>query len=161
MINKLKEKMIVFCKGDLHRIEHFLKVWSYAHMIGETEGLDEKTQAILELAAIVHDIAIPICCEKYGDDSGPLQEKESEALLRPFLKEFGLPADVEERIIALVTHHHTYSPILGTDHQILLEADFLVNAGEHKMNRSQIENFRDKFAATETGKRLLSEIYLI
>lgn len=161
MLNKLKEKMIVFYKGNLHYIEHFLKVYSYARMIGEMEGLDEKTQSILEMSAIVHDISIPVCYEKYGEDSGALQEKESEGQLRPFLKEFGLPADVEERIITLVCHHHTYAPVLGIDHQILLEADFLVNASEHKMSRAQVEHFINNFAATETGKRLLKEIYLV
>lgn len=161
MINKIKEKMIVFYKGNLHYIEHFMKVYSYARMIGEMEGLDSKTQSILEMAAIVHDISIPTCYEKYGEDSGPTQEKESGALLRPFLEEFRLDEDVEERIITLVCHHHTYSPVLGIDHQILLEADFLVNASEHKMSRGQVENFIEKFTGTGTGKRLLKEIYLV
>lgn len=49
MINKIKEKMIVFYKGNLHYIEHFIKVYSYARMIGEMEGLDSKTQSILEI----------------------------------------------------------------------------------------------------------------
>lgn len=57
------EKMIDFYKGNRHDINHFLKVWSFAKTIGEKEGLDEDTQEILELTAVVHDIACR-CAEK-------------------------------------------------------------------------------------------------
>lgn len=57
------EKMIDFYKGNRHDINHFLKVWSFAKTIGEKEGLDEDTQEILELTAVVHDIACPLCRE--------------------------------------------------------------------------------------------------
>jgi len=55
------QKMIEFYNGSLHDINHFLKVYSYAKTIGEIENLDNKTQFILELAAIVHDVACPLC----------------------------------------------------------------------------------------------------
>ena len=152
--------MIVFYKGDLHEIEHFIKVHSYARLIGKMEGLDGKTQELLEQTAVVHDIACPLCRKKYGNANGADQEKESEALLRPFLAEFALDTATEERIITLVCHHHTYSPIMGLDHQILLEADFLVNARAHNMSREQIEHFYNTVAQTASGKRLLKEIYL-
>ena len=41
-----------------HRIQHFLKVYAYARFIGQMEGLDEKTQALLEITALMHDIGI-------------------------------------------------------------------------------------------------------
>ena len=44
--------------------------------IGELEGIDKDTQFILEVAAIVHDIACPICREKYGNTNGKHQEKD-------------------------------------------------------------------------------------
>ena len=37
--------------------DHFLKVWAFARNIGEAEGLDSETQEILEIAAVIHDIA--------------------------------------------------------------------------------------------------------
>ena len=43
------EKMIAFCNGNLHDINHFLKVWAFAKNIGELEGLDAHTQETLEL----------------------------------------------------------------------------------------------------------------
>lgn len=71
------QKMIAFYKGNHHDINHFLKVWSMAKTIGELEGLDGHTQEVLELTAVVHDIACPLCREKYGDADGKHQELES------------------------------------------------------------------------------------
>ena len=34
------EKMIACSKGNLHDIDHFLKVWALAKTIGEQEGLE-------------------------------------------------------------------------------------------------------------------------
>ena len=38
-ISSLTEQMIYYCKGSLHDIEHFLKVWAYARTIGECEAV--------------------------------------------------------------------------------------------------------------------------
>jgi len=153
-------KMIDFYKGNVHDIEHFLKVHAYASLIGRTEALDEKTQDILEIAAIVHDIACPLCRKKYGNTNGQHQEDESGALLYPFLSEFKLDTDIQERIIFLVTHHHSFSNITGIDYQILVEADFLVNASEAGMDRDSIRNFKNKIVKTHTGIKLFDSIYL-
>ena len=67
IISTAVEKMIEFYGGNLHDIEHFLKVWAFAKNIGEKEKLDAHTQKILELASVVHDIACPLCREKYGN----------------------------------------------------------------------------------------------
>ena len=154
------QKMIAFYKGGIHDIDHFLKVWAMAKTIGELEGLDRHTQEVLELAAVVHDISCPLCREKYGNTGGKNQEMESPPLVTTFFE--GLPVergDVE-RISWLVAHHHTYTNVDGLDHQILLEADFLVNAGESGYARSAIENFRQRVFRTAAGKRLLDSMYL-
>ena len=154
------EKMIAFSHGNLYDIDHFLKVWAQAKTIGELEGLDAHTQEVMELAAVVHDIACPLCREKYGDASGKHQELESPPLVEAFWE--GLPvgrADVA-RISWLVAHHHTYTGVDGSDHQILLEADFLVNAGESGYARAAIENFRQRVFRTAAGTELLDSMYL-
>lgn len=153
-------KMIDFYQGSPNDVNHFLKVHAFASLIGEMEKLDEETQDILEIAAIVHDIACPLCREKYGNASGKHQEAESEALLLDFLAEYALPEPVLKRIIYLVTHHHTYANVDGLDYQILLEADFLVNAGEARESVPAIEEFRRRVFKTGTGIRLLDRIYL-
>lgn len=158
---RMTKKMIDFYQGNREDIVHFLKVHAYAELIGRLEGLDEDTLLTLELAAIVHDIACPICREKYGNTNGDHQEAESETLLRPFLEEFGLEREREERIVFLVTHHHTYANVEGVDYQILLEADYLVNADENpKKYLKGYRTFRDKVYRTSAGKQLLEEMFL-
>ncbi len=153
------EKMITFLKGDVHAVCHFLKVWTYARIIGEQEKLDPDTLHTLELASIVHDIACPLCVQKYGNAAGHLQEKEGPALAAEFFAESGLPQAQVDRICELVGHHHTVVNVDGLDWQILLEADFLVNADEGKVQKPEILSFRDKVFQTETGIRLLKEVY--
>lgn len=154
------QKMIAFYKGNIHDINHFLKVWAMAKTIGELEGLDEHTQQVLELAAVVHDIACPLCREKYGNTDGKNQEIESPPLVDAFFE--GLPVEKSdaERISWLVAHHHTYTNINGADYQILLEADFLVNADEGGYTQTAIENFRQRVFRTAAGTKLLDSIYL-
>ncbi len=153
------EKMIAFYKGNLHDINHFLKVWAMAKTIGELEALDDHTQEILELAAVVHDIACPLCREKYGDASGEHQELESPPLVADFFEALPVDRCDVDRISWLAAHHHTYTNIDGIDHQILLEADFLVNAGESGYSQSAIEHFRTRVFRTAAGIRLLDSIY--
>ena len=163
-MNQIKAQMVSamidFYRGSTHDIEHFLKVCSYASVIGRLEGLDERTQDILEMTAIVHDISCPLCREKYGNANGKYQEQESEAILRPFLAPFGLPEDMVERIIYLVCHHHTYESVEGLDWQILLEADFLVNARQPSYKAEAIRTFRDTVARTAVGRQFIDNIYL-
>ena len=78
------QKMVEFYNGNLHDIDHFLKVWAMTKMIGELEGLDKHAQEILKLAAVVHDIACPLCRDKYGDTNGKHQELESLPLVEAF-----------------------------------------------------------------------------
>lgn len=154
------QKMIEFYQGNLHDVNHFLKVWAMAKTIGELEGLDSHTQEVLELAAVVHDIACPLCREKYGNTNGSNQELESPPLVEAFLEDLPVdPADLA-RISWLVAHHHTYTGVDGLDYQILLEADFLVNAGESGYSRTVIEKFRQRVFRTKSGTRLLDSIYL-
>lgn len=154
------QKMIAFYRGNIHDIDHFLKVWAMAKTIGELEVLDKHAQEVLEIAAVVHDIACPLCREKYGDTNGKHQELESPPLVEAFFK--GLPVERPdvERVSWLVAHHHTYANIDGPDHQILLEADFLVNAGESGYTPSAIRNFRERVFRTAAGKELLDSMYL-
>lgn len=154
------EKMIEFYRGNLYDIDHFLKVWAMAKTIGELEGLDSHTQEVLELTAVVHDIACPLCREKYGNTNGSNQEVESPPLVEAFFE--GLPVDPADlaRISFLVAHHHTYTGVDGPDYQILLEADFLVNAGESGYSRAVIEKFRQRVFRTKSGIRLLDSMYL-
>lgn len=154
------QRMIEFYRGNHHDINHFLKVWAMAKTIGELEGLDAHTQEVLELAAVIHDIACPLCREKYGHADGKHQELESPPLVEAFFAELPVARTDVEHITWLAAHHHTYTDIGGIDHQILLEADYLVNADEQGHSRAAIENFRQRVFRTASGTQLLESIYL-
>ena len=154
------KKMILFSDANQHNIAHFMKVHAYAATIGACEGLSDEQQKTLELAAIVHDIACPLCREKYGNANGKLQELEGGPLTRQFFENTDVPQDMLERIVYLVSHHHTLAPIDGLDYQILIEADYLVNANEHGFSKENIQNMHDKIFKTATGKELLCALYL-
>ena len=159
MVEEILKEMIIYANGNKKDIAHFLKVHSYARLIGKLEQLDEKTQKILEIAAIVHDIACPLCQKKYGNSNGKFQEIEGPDLVYDFLKPFSL-TDLEiNRIAYLVGHHHTYENIDGLDYQILLEADFLVNGDEMNADNKTIAAMKNKVFKTATGIKLLEYIY--
>jgi len=158
-ITELTVKMIAKANGNLHDICHFLKVHSYAKMIGEMEKLDSESLFILETAAVVHDISCPLCREKYGNANGKYQEKESEPLVREFLADSGMTDAQIDRVVWLVCHHHTIENVTDIDHRILLEADYLVNADEHGWTKENIKNAKKTIFATKTGTKLLESIY--
>ena len=108
MISRVMEKMIAFSDGNIHDIDHLIRVWTYSKTIGELEGLDAQTQFVLEVAAITHDIACPLCREKYGNTNGKLQEQEGEVMVRDFLADSGMSEDQIKRVAFLVGHHHTF-----------------------------------------------------
>ncbi len=43
-ISQIMEKMIAFSNGNIHDIDHLIRVWTYARTIGELESLDQQTQ---------------------------------------------------------------------------------------------------------------------
>ena len=86
-IAKIMKKMIDFSDGNIHDIDHLIRVWTYARTIAELEGLDAEAQYILEVAAITHDIACPLCREKYGNTNGKHQETEGASMVRDFLRD--------------------------------------------------------------------------
>lgn len=151
MLHQLTKKMIAFDHGDPKRIQHFIKVHSFAKLIGEGEHLDERTQFILEAAALVHDIGIRPAEEKYGSCNGRLQEQEGPAPARKMLGELGFDEEAIQRICYLIAHHHTYHSVDGPDYRILLEADFLVNLYEDVSPMEAVENALVNIFRTKTG----------
>lgn len=159
-VSEITAKMIQYPGQTLHDINHLMKVYAYAKTIGECEGLDGQTQTILEIAAIVHDIACPLCRQKYGNTNGKYQEAEGPLLAKAFLNDTGLSQAQIARIAYLVGHHHTPEAADGPDYQILIEADYLVNADESSYSVKNIENTLETIFKTQTGKTLLTSMYL-
>lgn len=159
-LSKLILKMTEYEDGCVERVNHFLKVFAFAKTIAEGENIDDAVQPVLEAATIVHDIGIRACFEKYGSCSGKLQEAEGPAIAMSMLPDCGYTPAQCDRICWLIAHHHTYTNIEGDDYQILVEADFLVNAFENGMEQDAVRQVREKIFKTETGKKLLTDLFL-
>lgn len=160
-LDKVYQAMIEFYSGDPKRIQHFVKVHSFAALIGRQEGLDERTQFILETTAYVHDIGIKPAMEKYGSGAGPYQEKEGEICSRELLEKLGLEKAVVDRVSYIVGHHHTYTDIDGLDYQILVEADFLVNLFEGNQSREAMQSAYETIFKTECGRKIMRVMFAL
>ncbi len=157
-IRQLFLKMIEF-DHDPDLIQHFTKVHDYCALIAACEGVDAHTAEVLEAAALVHDIAIPLCNRKYGSHPGNLQEKEGPPLAREMLNGLDFTAEEIERVCALVGEHHTYLPVDGIDHQILVEADFIVNSYENGLPKEACRNTYHKIFKTAAGKKIYAAMF--
>ncbi len=154
-------EMISYYRGDPKRIHHFLKVYEFAKTIAETENIDKDTLLILELAAIVHDIGIKPSEQKYNSSAGKYQEIEGPEPAAKLLKKLNVSNAIIERVKYLVGHHHTYENVDGMDYQILIEADFIVNAYEDNLSVEAIRTVREKIFRTQSGINMLNSVFNI
>lgn len=164
-MDEQKLDSLVFAMSDYYAgmpsyVQHFLKVREFAAVIGRAERLDAPTQFILEAAALTHDIGIKPSLEKYGSADGQYQQIEGVAPAIEMLGALGFSREVTERVCHLIAHHHSYTDIDGADYQILVEADFLVNAFEGEMTPAVRQRVYDNIFKTEAGKRLFKTLYL-
>jgi len=159
-VSLIIKEAINYNAGDAKRIYHFLKVFSFAKSIGELEKLDESKQNILEIAAVLHDIGIKLCEEKYHSSAGNYQQIEGPPIAEKILLKLEIEEDIIKRVSYLIGHHHTYKNVDNIDYQILIEADFLVNIDEDNIEKEKIKLIRDKYFKTKTGVEFLTKIYL-
>lgn len=164
LTDKVINSMIEYNRGDARRIQHAMKVYEFAALMGRMEGISEKEQQVLEIAAVLHDIGIHICEQKYGNCDGRNQELEGPAVAKAILENI-MGSDADEafvgRVCYLIGHHHTYTGVTGMDYQLLIEADFLVNAFEDGLPEENIRNVRANLFKSEAGKKLLDEIFAL
>ena len=150
---------IEYDKGDPKRIQHFIKVHSFARLIGKQEKLSDEMMKALETAAILHDIGIHEGERLYGRNDGEIQQKLGPDIAKGILQSVGGDEDVTERVMYLIAHHHTYTGIDGKDLQILIEADFIVNLYEDNASEKAVRNAYERIFVTESGKKILRESF--
>ena len=160
MTIKVMEEMINYFQTDVRRINHALKVLSFAQVIAANHSLDDKSNEIIGYTAILHDIGIKEAERKYDTASGPYQEQEGPPIAKEILLKLNISEDITNRVCYIIGNHHSYSKIDGIDFQIIVEADFLVNIFEDEMGREAVESIRDRVFKTDTGKKLLESMYL-
>jgi HD superfamily phosphodiesterase len=156
--NEILGIMIKYNGNDVIRINHVIKVFTFAQYIGIKENCSLKEQSIIEYSSILHDIGIHEAEKKYSSSSGKYQEELGPDVARNLIGHLGISDDIKERVYYLIGNHHSYNKIDGIDFQILVEADFLINIFEDKINN--IINIKNKIFKTKTGIGLLEDIYL-
>ena len=160
-IISLYNAMISYMSGDARRIQHFVKVHSYSSLIGAMEHLDTHTLFILESAALMHDIGIREGERLYGRNDGRIQEQLGPVEAEKLLKELHFEENDIQRICYLIGHHHTYHHIDGSDYQILVEADFLVNLQEENSTKEVCEQTYRNIFKTDSGKMMMRKMFSV
>jgi len=159
LLSGLFMKMCEYDNADPKRIQHFVKVHSFAKQIALGENFDDNTRFVLEAASLVHDIGIRKAETLLGRCDGKLQEQYGPAEAEKMLTELGFDSDTVKRVSFLVGHHHTYTNIDSNDYRVLIEADFLVNLYEDGEGLAAIKAAYGKMFRTETAKKLCRDMF--
>lgn len=93
--------MTNYMAGDARRIQHFAKVHDYGRLIGLSEGLDEHTQFILEIAALMHDIGIRNGERLYGRNDGRIQQELGPGEAKKFCSLISLMSGTSKESVTL------------------------------------------------------------
>lgn len=153
------ESAVSYDRGDPKRINHFMKVYAFAGLIGRKEGISDRELDILEAAAVLHDIGIHNAEMLHGSSDGKYQELEGPGVAADILSALGADNEFIGKVCNMVGRHHTYTGIDSLSLQILIEADFLVNIFEDGMSDTAIASVKEKIFRTAEGTRLLEEMY--
>ncbi len=146
-------------RGDIKRIEHSLKVYAYAHLLGTAHSLNEKSLEVLELSALLHDIGIHVAERKYGKSTSLDQETEGPPVAREILTALEFDPGIIDRVCFIISRHHTFTAIDDLDFQLLVEADFLVNATEEQLSDHQIIAFARNIFKSQSGLSCLRLLF--
>jgi len=160
MTNRVTQKMIQYFGSDVRRINHALKVHGFAGCIARCEGLSDTELLIVDISALLHDIGVKEAEKKYNSDKAAYQEIEGPAVAANLLADLNIDKKLLDRICYIIGNHHSYSMIDGTDFQILVEADFLVNIYEGENSIHSIENIRTVYFKTPAGISMIESMYI-
>ncbi len=152
-------EMIRYFKDDVKRINHALKVFSFAQTISISENLSATDKEIIDYASILHDIGIKEAERKYNSTAGNYQEIEGPAIAKEILEKLNISKKIIDRVCFLIGHHHSYNKIDGIDFQILVEADFIVNIFEDSLDIKSIESIYSKYFKTNIGREIIESLY--
>lgn len=160
MENEVIKRMIKYNGNDVRRINHALKVLSYASYIAVEENVESNILEIIKYAAVLHDIGIHQAEIKYKSASGKYQEIEGPAVAESLIKDLDIAEEIKKRVYYLIGNHHSYQNIDNIDFQILVEADFIVNIFEDNTGINEINAVYRKIFRTSSGKSLMKTLYM-
>ena len=149
-VNRVAMEMKRYHRGDLEKVQHFVRVYTLAKSIGELEKLTEEEQLDLELAALTHSVE----GDKVKEVKAILLAAEKIPELRSRLNDA-----IAMRVCHMVENAHNYEHIATLDHQILLEAMMIVEFKEKNTPEDEIVRFAEERFITNTGKLFLSRAF--
>lgn len=141
-INRVALATKEYFKGDEIKAQHFARVYTLSKTIGELEKLPIPVLETLVLSSIVHEI--------YEDDIEKVKE---------LLVSCDIDNDSINRVCFIVEHKNDYEHITGLDHQILVEADFIVHIKEENMPEEKIIEIGNKYFFTNYGRAFLKKAF--
>lgn len=143
---------------DQRRIDHALAVLDYAERIRQVEGGDP---AVVQAAALLHDIGIHEAERRHGSAGGRYQEIEGPPIARGILESLGWGQAEIEHVCLIVGSHHTGKRIDTPEFRCIWDADWIVNLGDDYATLAQDKKRRliETTLRTDTGRGLALERY--
>lgn len=158
-MNRVNEILLIalkFEKGHIRRTQHILKVHGLVKLMSDNLKIDHKEKELLEIASILHDIGIKPTKDKGIESSLENQLKEVKIILKELKEKYKISDEEEKRIFFLIENHHNYNKLDDLSHQILIEADLIINIFEKDKKNS---NDYFKFIRTDIGKELFNSFF--
>lgn len=160
MIAQVLSEMIHLLKHDRAQVEHAMKVYTYASIIGDLEELKGDKLRALRAAAILNGIVLPECLDREGEWNMDLQQRYGEPMVREVLARLGYDRYADQ-VAYLVGHSHDYFAEMHDqlDLQILIESNFLVNLSDGTCEEKPVDVY-NRYFATATGRALMKDLFL-
>lgn len=144
-VNRVALRMKQYHRGDMLKVQHFVRVYTLAKTIGELEHLSDEEQLDLELAAIVHNV----------------EEDDRVPVVRDMLRECGISETAAMHVCHMVENETNYEHISTLDHQILIEAMMIVEFKEQNTPQKEIIRRAEDLFITHSGKLFLKKAFQI
>ena len=159
MREQLINEMKAVFGNDHKRINHALKVLSFAEEILENEPGDQLT---VLAAAVLHDIGIHEAERKYNSSAGNYQEIEGPPIAREIMKELEIDNEVIEHVCRIVGSHHSAKDIDTPEFRIIWDADWIVNIPEEcqNMDKNKLKSMIERIFKTAYGKKIALKQYI-
>ena len=157
--NKIIRKMMeVFDYDNIH-INHTYRVLDYAQEIADAEHADLN---IVVPSAILHDIGIPACKNKYNSIEGQLQEIEGPPITKNILENLQLDKELIQEVCGIVGCHHSPGEIETVNFKVMWDADWLVNLPDvyDVKDKKKLAEIINKTFMTQTGLKKAKELFL-
>jgi putative nucleotidyltransferase with HDIG domain len=158
-ITGVRAAMEEYFGNDSRRIDHALRVTSFASRLMEEEPADPE---LVLATALLHDIGIPEAERKFGSSAGNLQEVEGPPVAREILARLGYNEPFITEVCQIIASHHSPGEVETDNFRIIWDADWLVNLGDEcdLSDRDKTGKIIEKTFMTNTGKGMAKEIYL-